>query len=62
MDNDMMERKVDCDYISQTRVEKEYVAVAVVVGVARVGVTGETGVVVGLGGNCGIGVCLVRYK
>ena len=59
MDNDMMERKVGCDYISQTRVEKKYVAA---VGVAQVGVTEETDVVVGLGGNCGIGVCLVRYK
>jgi hypothetical protein len=40
MDNDMMERKVDCDYISQTQAEKEYVVVVVVVvvvvGVAQV--------------------------
>ena len=67
MDNGMMERKVDCDCISQTEAKKEYVvvaAVAAVVGedqVADSGVAGETGVV-GLGGNCGIGVRLVRYR
>ena len=27
MDNDMMERKVDCDCISQTEAKKEYVVV-----------------------------------
>ena len=33
MDNDMMGERVDCDYISQTEANKEYVvAVAVVVG------------------------------
>lgn len=33
MDNDMMEKKFDCDYISQTEAKKGYVvAVAVVVG------------------------------
>lgn len=38
MDNDMMERRVDCDYISQTEAKKEYVAavVVVVVGVDQV--------------------------
>ena len=36
MDNDMMERRVDCDYISQTEAKKEYVVVAVVVGVEQV--------------------------
>ena len=68
MDNDMMERKVDCDCISQTEAKKEYVVVvaaaaAAAVGedrVADLGVAGETDVV-GLGGNCGIGVRLVRY-
>ena len=25
MDNDMMERRVDCDYISQTEAKREYV-------------------------------------
>ena len=29
MDNDMMERRVDCDYISQTEAKREYVVVAV---------------------------------
>jgi hypothetical protein len=61
MDNDMMEKKVDSDYISQTEAKKEY---AVAVGVDQVEdwrATGETGVV-GLGGNCGIGVRLARYR
>jgi hypothetical protein len=37
MDNDMVGRRVDCDYISQTEAKKEYVVVvAVVVGVDQV--------------------------
>ena len=36
MDNDMMEKRVDCGYISQTEAKKEYaVVVAVAVGVDR---------------------------
>ena len=61
MDNDMMEEKVDYGYISQTEAKKKY---AVAVGVDQVEdwrEAGETGVA-GLGGNCGIGVRLVRYK
>ena len=56
-----MEEKVDCGYISQTEAKKEY---AVAVGVDQVEdwrEAGETGVAE-LGGNCGIGVRLVRYR
>ena len=49
MDNDMVERKVDCNYISRTGAEKEYFVVAVVEGVDQVE-DRETGVV-GLDGN-----------
>lgn len=64
MDNGMTESKADWDYISQTEAKKEYVVVAVVADVAQVEdrpVSGETDVV-GLGGNLGIGVHLVRDK
>lgn len=38
MDNDTMEKKVDCDCISQTEAEKEYaVVVAAAVNVDQVG-------------------------
>ena len=30
MDNDMTERRVDCDYISQTEAKREYVVVVAV--------------------------------
>ena len=60
MDNDMVESKADWEYISQTEAKKEHVVV-VDAGVDRVEVNGETGVV-GLGGNWGIGVHLVRHR
>ena len=60
-----MGERVDCDYISQTEANKEYVvAVAVAVGGDQVEdrrVTGETGVVE-LGGNFGIGVRHVKNR
>ena len=37
MDNDMMEKRVDCDYTSQAEAKREYeVVVAVAVGVDQV--------------------------